>query len=132
MSATLDSMYVRVQNGQVPGNWEAVSFLSLKPLGAWFEDMIERVEFMRKWLLEGTPSSFWLSGFFFPQGFMTGCLQTHARQYTIAIDRLSFSFEVLQIEDPEEIEEPPVDGIYVYGLYMDGCKWNADEMVIDD
>ena len=87
---------------------------------------------MNEWLLNGTPNSFWISGFFFPQGFLTGCLQTHARQYRIAIDELAFSFAVLAEEEPEEIEELPEDGVYVHGLYMDGARYNRDDQVIDD
>jgi dynein heavy chain len=41
------------------------------------------------------PVSFWLSGFFFPQGFMTGVLQTHARNYNLPIDQLKIDFEVI-------------------------------------
>src|SRR5690348_15700968 len=72
MSEELDSMYVSIQNGQVPKNWEKVAYPSLKPLTSWFKDLIERVAFMQSWLINGPPNSFWLSGFFFPQGFMTG------------------------------------------------------------
>lgn len=88
MSEELDSMYVSIQNGQVPKNWEKVAYPSLKPLPTWYKDLLERVAFMQDWLVNGAPNSFWLSGFFFPQGFMTGCLQTHARNYKIAIDKL--------------------------------------------
>lgn len=49
---------------------------------------------MRNWLVHGPPHCFWLPGFFFPQGFMTGVLQMHARKYSIPIDSLSFGFEV--------------------------------------
>jgi dynein heavy chain len=82
--------------------------------------------------MNGQPTSFWLSGFFFPQGFMTGCLQTHARNYKIAIDKLSFSFSVMIEEDPSEIEEPPEDGVYIYGLYMDGARWDRENLIIAD
>ena len=31
------------------------------------KDYCKRADFMRQWLEEGQPKSFWLSGFFFPQ-----------------------------------------------------------------
>jgi len=63
---------------------------------------------------------------------MTGCLQTHARLYKIAIDKLSFCFQVLAEEQPEEVEELPEDGVYVHGFYMDGARYSRDEQVIDE
>lgn len=132
MSEELDSMYIRILNGQVPKNWEKVAYLSLKPLSSWYADLIERVAFMDSWLKDGQPNAFWISGFFFPQGFMTGCLQTHARQYKIAIDKLSFSFQVLLEEEPSEIEEAPEDGVLIYGLYMDGARWDREKQMIND
>ena len=74
MSETLDEMYLALQNNQVPKNWAKVAYPSLKPLASWYIDLKERVEFMDDWLKNGTPRSFWISGLFFPQGFMTGCL----------------------------------------------------------
>ena len=87
---------------------------------------------MDDWLKNGSPKSFWISGLFFPQGFMTGCLQTHARKEKIAIDKLQFSFAVLEAESIEEIDEYPEDGVYVHGFYMDGARYNRDEQIIDD
>lgn len=87
---------------------------------------------MNNWLVNGQPTSFWMPGFFFPQGFMTGCLQTHARNYKIAIDKLSFSFQILPEEEPSEVEESPEDGVYIYGLFMDGARWDRDNQVVAD
>lgn len=38
---------------------------------------------MRGWLTGGQPACFPLPVFFFPQGFMTGTLQTFARKYQV-------------------------------------------------
>ena len=57
------------------------------------------------WLVFEKPVSFWISGMSFPQGFITGMLQTHARKYNIPIDLLKLDFKVTNIVfDQEEIE----------------------------
>jgi dynein heavy chain len=66
MSETLDAMYVKIQNNQVPLNWSKVAYPSLKPLSSWYKDMLQRVKFMYDWLMEGNPNSYWLSGMIFP------------------------------------------------------------------
>lgn len=66
MSGVLDSMYVKLQNNQVPKNWEDVAYPSLKPLSSWFIDLIQRIEFFENWLKNGNPPCYWLSGMFFP------------------------------------------------------------------
>lgn len=68
MSPELDSMYTSLLNNKVPALWEKVAYPSLKPLASWIEDLKKRVAFMKSWLEVGNPVSFWLSGFFFPQG----------------------------------------------------------------
>ena len=54
---------------KVPKLWEEVAYPSLKPLGSWISDLKERVKFMSDWLINGNPNCFWISGFYFPQGF---------------------------------------------------------------
>ncbi len=68
MSQELDQMYTAFLNNQLPNNWKKASYPSLKPLGSWFLDLLERVKFMDNWLMNDNPVAYWLSGFFFPQG----------------------------------------------------------------
>jgi dynein heavy chain len=66
MSEELDSMYIRIQNNQVPLNWGKVAYPSLKPLSSWYADLIRRVAFMDDWLRNGNPVGYWMPGMFFP------------------------------------------------------------------
>jgi dynein heavy chain len=57
-------IYLRVQ---VPALWLRKSFASLKPLGGYVREVLERVAFFSSWLTGGAPSVYWISGFFFTQ-----------------------------------------------------------------
>jgi dynein heavy chain len=132
MSQDLENMSVAFLNNKVPLSWEKVGYPSLKPLSSWTEDLIKRLDFLGKWLYEGTPDSFWLSAFFFPQGFMTASLQTYARKMAIPIDKLKFMTHVRNYgpDDPEC--EVPENGVNMYGLFIEGAKWEPSKLCLED
>jgi dynein heavy chain len=115
-----------IKINKVPKTWMESSYPSLKPLPAYIDNLKQRIAFFNKWLDEGKPPVFWISGFFFPQGFLTGILQNYARKYTIAIDKLVYDYEVL----PEHASkaQAPEDGCYVDGFYLEGAKFDYDRM----
>ena len=86
LSLELEDVCHSLLNNFVPEIWHKRAYPSLKPLASWVLDFIERLEFMQKWIDEGAPANFWISGFFFTQSFMTGAKQNFARKYIIAID----------------------------------------------
>jgi dynein heavy chain, axonemal len=56
-------------------------------------------------------------------------LQTYARKYQVAIDTLQFKFAVLD-EEPEAIAEGPDDGVLVYGLWMEGARFDREKKLM--
>lgn len=94
MSAALEAMATSLFNNQVPELWNVKAYPSLKPLGAWIKDLSERIGNLKAWYDSGTPVVFWISGFFFPQAFLTGQLQNFARKHSQPVDTVSFNFKV--------------------------------------
>jgi len=123
MSEELEQLGNSMFDNQVPKMWEKKGFLSLKPLASWIKDLNDRVAFLNKWITEGTPAVFWISGLFFPQAFLTGTLQNYARRHVIAIDRLSFNFQVMDQLKAEQVTDKPKDGCYISGIYLEGARW---------
>uniref|UniRef100_A0A8D0GTF0 Dynein axonemal heavy chain 6 n=1 Tax=Sphenodon punctatus TaxID=8508 RepID=A0A8D0GTF0_SPHPU len=151
MSEEMERVYNSFLNNQVPTLWSNAAYPSLKPLGGWVKDLLLRTSFVDFWLKRGQPKSFWISGFFFPQGFLTGTLQNHARKYNLPIDELSFSYNVIPVyrdqtqvaeafktwkfgqELPMDVQLPsPEDGVLVHGMFMDASLWDDEAMVIED
>nr|XP_029134611.1 dynein heavy chain 6, axonemal [Labrus bergylta] len=151
MSEEMDRIYTSFLNNQVPTHWANSAYPSLKPLASWVRDLALRTVFIQTWITRGNPKSFWISGFFFPQGFLTGVLQNHARHYNFPIDELNFRFNMVSVyrdqvavcealstlpyNDKLEMDEKlpePENGVLVHGMFMDSCRWDDDNMVIED
>jgi dynein heavy chain, axonemal len=99
--------------GKVPEHWLSKSFPSLKPLGPYMKEVLERCAFFQSWVDRGPPVVFWLPGFFFTQAFLTGVKQNFARKFTIPIDIIDFDFAFKDQED--DCQEPPSDGCFTHG-----------------
>lgn len=72
LSAELEAALISLKNGQTPEMWLTVSFPSLKTLGGYFKDLLERLAWFKEWFEEGLPKILWITRFFFTQGFLTG------------------------------------------------------------
>ncbi|XP_062296546.1 dynein axonemal heavy chain 6 [Scomber scombrus] len=151
MSEEMDRIYNSFLKNQVPTHWTNSAYPSLKTLASWVRDLALRISFIQFWITRGQPKSFWISGFFFPQGFLTGVLQNHARHYNLPIDELNFRFNMvpayrdqaavcealrtLTINDKLDMDEElpeTEDGVLVHGMFMDASRWDDDNMAIED
>jgi len=85
-------------------------------LGVWFSGLILRDGQYRTWLNSGRPLSYWMTGFFNPQGFLTAVQQEITRMHKAenwALDSVYLHSEVTEINHAENIKSSPkvVDSI---------------------
>ncbi|CAE8623420.1 unnamed protein product [Polarella glacialis] len=93
MSPELESVADGILVNETPSVWQAVSYPSLKPLVGYVNDLCARLLFLQTWIDSGIPQTFWLSGFYFTQSFLTGQLQNYARKFKLPIDMLLWNYK---------------------------------------
>lgn len=177
MSGDLEEIFNCILDGRVPSAWlkgmsffftfkfqlftnndlflmHCLAYPSLKPLGAWSRDLIQRIDQLQLWATSlKPPVKFWLSGFTFPTGFLTAVLQVNNSEclkisifYGNNFQKLILLmlFNTLQTTarkygisidslvwefsvstiDSANILVPPKDGVYIQGLFLEGASWD--------
>jgi dynein heavy chain len=158
ISKSSENTYASILVQKVPEAWESHSYPSLKPLALWLKDLLKRLQFFSLWAktliqyVEGTssimnPYSLWISSFFFPQGLLASISQNYARKLHVSIDSLAFQYDVENslYEENESIDGlfesenarfksilSSHEGILIYGMFMDGGRWDRNESRIVD
>jgi len=128
MDADLEAVATALMQGARPAMWMKRSYPSLKPLGGYVADLLRRLDFLQSWIDKGMPDTFWLSGFFFTQAFLTGGLQNFARKYKVSIDNVGFSYNMLH----ETPSGPPEDGVHVYGIFLEGARYSSQTSELEE
>ncbi|XP_053695545.1 dynein axonemal heavy chain 3 [Sabethes cyaneus] len=145
MIPELERVYRSMKIGKVPQAWLAKSYPSLKPLGSYVNDFVSRLAFFQRWIDDGEPKVYWMSGFYFTQSFLTGVMQNHSRKNKLRIDDLVMSFEVTEYEQEDRVQKRAEIGTFVRnrrgknedfvtfdGLYLEGARWNRELKHLDE
>jgi dynein heavy chain, axonemal len=73
-----------------------------------------------------------MTGFFNSQGFLTAMKQEVTRNHKgWALDDVVLSTAVTN-KEKEELKVAPEEGVYVHGLYLDGCSWDKKKDTLVD
>jgi dynein heavy chain len=139
----IDSIF----DGKVPNFWIYDSTESeiswLKPsFGLWFESLMERNQQLNTWLRRERPRTFNLGYFFNPLGFLTSMKQEMVRSnkhhksnskqsVEWSMDNVDYQTQVLSDKQQKEFENSKDhggEGVYLTGLYLEGCRWNRETL----
>ncbi|XP_022821404.1 dynein heavy chain 8, axonemal-like [Spodoptera litura] len=120
---SLDNIY----DAKVPNIWLKSSWSS-STLGFWFTEFLERTIQFSNWCFQNRPNSFWMTGFFNPQGFLTAMRQEVTRAHKgWALDMVTLHNDVTKFSY-EEVKTPPPEGVFVHGMFLDGAGWDRRNM----
>ena len=50
----------------------------------------------------------------------------------IAIDQVDFDFEIISDPSKYDLHKPPEDGAYIFGLFLEGCRWSPEQEVLTE
>ncbi|KAL0221332.1 hypothetical protein RCL1_001186 [Eukaryota sp. TZLM3-RCL] len=133
ISEQMDRIIDALFSNRVPDNFAAVAYPSLKPLQEWFLNLLERAKQLQDWCsnLSTMPSVLWLPGLFNPQSFLTAVMQVTARKNGWPLDKMILQTEVTK-KKPSEITTPPREGAYIYGLSLEGARWDVQAGCLAD
>ena len=134
LSSELEAIANAMVVQRVPEPWGGmgVSYPCLKPLTGWVNEFFDRLSFLQQWIDGGIPVTFWIPGFYFPQAFLTGALQNYARKFQLPIDQISFEYKIQRIESSDEITDKPDNGCIIYGIHLEGARWDMERFAIAD
>ena len=114
----------------VPLTWAIKAYPSLYNLTPWYADLLLRTRELELWSATfQILGAVWLAGFFNPQSFLTAIMQQMARKNEWPLDKMSLQCDVLK-KSREEIGGAPREGAYVWGLFMEGARWDIQQGVI--
>ncbi|XP_015241536.1 PREDICTED: dynein heavy chain 11, axonemal-like isoform X3 [Cyprinodon variegatus] len=130
MSSEMEKLQTDLFFDNVPDTWSKLAYPSTYSLAMWFNDVMLRCKELDSWTQDlSLPRVVWLSGLFNPQSFLTAVMQSLARKNEWPLDKVNLTVDVTK-KYKEEFNQPAREGAYVYGLYMEGSRWDTQTGMI--
>ncbi len=132
MTTSMQTLFDEIFIDRVPEVWARNSFASMRPLGSWFENMNQRYGQLNDWTGElQTPKVTMLSYFFNPMSLLTAIMQHTSMANNYDLDQMALIADVTK-KVPEQVDVAARDACHVYGLYMEGARWDSAAGCIDE
>ncbi|MGH0152203.1 UNVERIFIED_CONTAM: hypothetical protein FKN15_022155 [Acipenser sinensis] len=125
ISSEMEQLQTALFFDNVPDTWTKLAYPSMYSLAQWYNDLLLRCRELDTWTQDlSLPSVVWISGLFNPQSFLTAVMQSLARKNEWPLDKMHLTVDVTK-KFKEEFNQPAREGAYVYGLYMEGARWDT-------
>ena len=78
-----------IREDEIPEVWLEAAYPTMEDLPGYLDDLLERVDFLRKWHIEGAPKTFWVTALFEPGDFFIAIMYIHAMKEGLTFHELS-------------------------------------------
>jgi dynein heavy chain len=124
MTDTMQLLFDEIYLDRLPEAFSKVNFASQRTLASWFENLTQRHQQIMDWSAElQTPKVTMLSYFFNPMSFLTAIMQHTAMNNNYDLDQMALVCDVTK-KTPDQIDVPARDGAHVYGVRMEGARYD--------
>eukprot|EP00899_Mesostigma_viride_P009330 jgi/Mesvir1/18399/Mv14277-RA.1 len=132
ISDAMEQLMLALSLDNVPKTWENMAYPSLRPLGSWVANLLERIKQLTDWTADmALPKATWLPGLFNPQSFLTAVMQTTARRNDWPLDKTVVLTEVTK-KQLDGVDAPSREGAFIHGMVLEGCGWDDKGGVLAD
>ncbi|CAM6076097.1 unnamed protein product [Sphagnum tenellum] len=100
MSSDIETLAKNMFTSKMPVLWAPVSYPTMKPLSSYFNDLMDRLNMLQSWMDNG------------PTPIDTIC------------------FEFICLPEQGDHEKRPEDGVYIYGMFLEGARWDNEHMML--
>eukprot|EP00756_Hemistasia_phaeocysticola_P024345 Hpha_TRINITY_DN15946_c1_g2::TRINITY_DN15946_c1_g2_i1::g.73102::m.73102/K10408/DNAH; dynein heavy chain, axonemal len=132
MSESIQSLADSILLDRIPESWRPHSFVTLRGLGSWCLNLCARNAQLLEWCQDvTTPKVTRVDLFFNPMSFLTAIAQHTAMQNSYDLDRMDLVCEPTK-RMPDAVEHSAREGCHVFGLSMEGARWDPTGSSIED
>lgn len=128
MSEQMEAVMNDIFMNRVPKVWAKVSFESTRNLGAWLDNIKQRLEQLNAWkeVPDKEPAITFINRLYNPQSFLTAVKQIMSREKSIELNRLYIVTEIQKKMYWEVNDLQKREGAFVFGLQVEGARWDSN------
>ena len=136
MTEAIESLIDCLRLDRVPPKWIADGFASTRKLGSWLKSLQYRIDQYKIFADDSTtiPKVVFINNFFNPLSYLTAINQVHAQANKSELDKLIIETNMTSIDLRNGVDNLnlPKDGYPIYGMHLQGCRWDDEGKFLDD
>jgi len=135
MTERIEKNIEMISSERVPEQWINDGFSTNRKLTPWLTSIELRIQQYKLFETENTPPKIvFINRLFNPLSYLTAIRQNFAQKSNLELDKLSIVTEPTSIDlrNQKDGIALPKDGILVYGMHLQGARWDEENRIIDE